>query len=367
MQQRRIRKDSKAASVALRRDIDILKDKVNRNSNSDKTLQNRYTQQSQLMKQANDAMEAIKEELEDYATVPEDELKEWKERKAAWEAVRNGQSQVIEDLQRTKEQNTAEHTAASETALSTRQKKERSEFRATKLATQHKRLISSTQNPEDKSPSAAHSRLASETTDHASAKAAERALVATRFKNDVDSMARELFEIRVRIDATNRQIKAFETAAEQAALLAQAQAQAQARAQARFESRPITPEGDLPGTNPAAAARNLSAKSGRYAAFAPPEALYQTSSPANGYGAHSHSHAHGGLYEPAPNGFGNGLGNGIGGAGAGAGKGAAGARARSTSVLSGNSVYEDFEDDLDFLPVPAKRRSGMGSVREAGE
>ena len=303
-----MRKDYRSTSLALRKEIDSLSEKSSKTSNSDKGLQARQLQYSQHIRQAEDAITSFTEELDSYAAVPEEDTRQWNEQKASWDIVRKEQSRAREDLFRTKEQNSRSQTAIQAEALSARQKKERLQHRATKLSNQHKRLNVSTLSEKGRSNS-----------DHT--KASERYQAESIYQEQVNALNREFQDVTFRYRTMWQQCQTLEAAAEQAAILSQAQARLQ------YESRPITPEGDLPGTNPANAIN-------RFASFGTPELQHVTM--ANG---------HGGVANGTP----------------------WDGRARSTSVLSGNSVYEDFDDDEDFLPVVAKRISGMGSVKEGKE
>lgn len=309
-QQRRIRKDGKAASAALRKDLDLLNDRMNKVGNNDRGLLNRQLQQSQHMRQADDAINLISDELESYAKLPLDEPQDWQQQKSIWENGRSVQAKIREDLLHFKQINHRDHAALQTEALTTTQKRERLQHRAAKLSDQLNRLQSSAM-----AGTSGKERHFSEY----NAKNSQRHQMEAHLQEQLSNLVRGFHELQYRGRNTWQQIQALEQAYEQQAIMASQSPLS--------DSRPITPEGDLPGIHPA----STNSTGFRFPSFSTPESL---ASLPNGHGVHS--------------GFRN-----------------EGSRARSTSLLSGNSVYTDFDDDI-APPMPPLMNRGVGSLSGMG-
>ena len=272
-------------------------------------------QQSQHMKQADDAIDMINEELESFSTIPEDDSKTRKELKASWETLRNELARAQEGLIRTRDQNKRDYTSAQSDVLSAKQRLERLQRRAAGLSNQYKRLTTFAVAEKGRSNSEHFIRIA------------ERLQIENRYIQQNSLLERNFKELTYWTNNAHARCAQLEEAARQVALAKQNQSRLQ------HESRPMTPEGILPGTNPMAPTNAVAFN--RNAFYGTPESQYI--SMANGHETgNANTHPWDG-------------------------------RARSTSMLSGDSVYEDFDDDDDFIPPMPKRRSGMGSVRESGE
>ena len=317
--------------MGLQRELNILTDKLARLANNDKGLTARQLQFTQNIRQAEDSTLNLSEEIEALSEIPEEAMTEWQEQKASWEQIRNEQSRVQEDLQRTKEENRRNHTAVQAEALSARQKKERLQARTTKLTDQHQRLTSSTVTPENR-----------RTYSDQSLRGVERDRAESRYQDQINVLQRSYQDATMRFQAITAQRNNLEQAAENAARMQQAQAAQQARLQ--YESRPVTPEGDLPGTNPNIN-NNHTQVYGRFGAFGTPES--HSIVPAGSFGSAGTAN---GMERNASN------------------------RRRSQSAISGGggSVYletydDDDEDDDDPIPAQHKRKSGIGSVLEGSD
>ena len=310
-QKQRIRKDGKATSAALKKDLDVLNERLNRIANNDKVLQNRQLQQTQHMRQADDTIKLIMEELASYPIPALDEPQDWQEEKSIWEAERSAQAKVREDLLRYKETNHRDHTALQTEALTTTQKRERLQHRTAKLSDQLNRLQSS---------ATADSSGKEHRYSNHNAKNTQRHQIEAHLQEQISSLVRGYHELQYRGGTTWQQIRALEHSHEHQAIMTVQSPLS--------DSRPVTPEGDLPGTHPASA----NSTGIRFPAFGTPESLASLS---NGYSAH-----------PGLRGDGS--------------------RARSTSLLSGNSVYTDFDDDPAPPPLPPMMNRGVGSLSGIG-
>ncbi|MCJ1438350.1 hypothetical protein MMC27_007738 [Xylographa pallens] len=298
-QQRRIRKDSKAGSINLKKDLDVLNDRMGRVGTNDRGLQNRQLQQNQHMRQADDAITVISDELENYANMPEEEPQEWQEHKISWESQRDQQSTVQEDLSRFKDYNHRDASSIQSEALTMSQKRERLQHRTAKLSDQHTRM----QNVTAYGTTEKERQLSEQT-----GKFSGRHHLEANYQDQLNNLMRSFQDIQYHARTSWQQIQALEISLEQQQALTS-------------HSRPITPEGDLPGTLP----QSATSTGFRFPAFGTPDSFPSTT---NGHSA---------------------------------------ARGRSTSMLSGNSVYTDFDEDPAPPPMPLLSRGIPKGKGPAGE
>ncbi|MCJ1391206.1 hypothetical protein MMC18_004068 [Xylographa bjoerkii] len=297
--QRRLRKDGKATSITLKKDLDVLNDRMGRVGTNDRGLQNRQLQQNQHMRQADDAIALISDELENYANLPEEEPHEWQEEKTSWDFQRDQQSTVEEDFSRHKDSNHRDASSVQSEALTITQKRERLQHRTTKLSDQHTRM---------------HSVTAYGTTEkehqmsEQTAKFSGRHYLEASYQDQLNNLMRSFHDVQYRARTSWQQAQALETSLEQQQAL-------------NSHSRPITPEGDLPGTLP----QSATSTGFRFPTFGTPDSF---PSMTNGH---------------------------------------SGARGRSTSMLSGNSVYTDFDEDPAPPPMPLLSRGVPKGRGPAGE
>ncbi|MCJ1382524.1 hypothetical protein MMC17_005637 [Xylographa soralifera] len=299
-QQRRIRKDGKANSINLKKDLDVLNDRMGRVGTNDRGLQNRQLQQIQHMRQADDAITLISDELENYVNLPEEQPHEWQEHKTSWDSRRDQQSTVQEDLSRFKDCNHRDSSSIQSEALTITQKRERLQHRTAKLSDQHTRMHHVTAHGTTEKE-----RQLSEQTARFSGRHHHEA----NYQDQLNNLMRSFQDIQYHARISWQQVQALETSLEQ---------QQQAL---NSHSRPITPEGDLPGTLP----QSATSTGFRFPAFGTPDSFPSTT---NGHSA---------------------------------------ARGRSTSMLSGNSVYTDFDEDPAPPPMPMMSRGLPKGKGPAGE
>ncbi|CAF9919726.1 MAG: hypothetical protein ALECFALPRED_001274 [Alectoria fallacina] len=301
--QKRSKKDNKAASASLKKDIEVFSAKISKLGGEDKAHLNRHLQWNQHTRQADEAVTFLSGEIESMGCLPEDEIRLSKERKAGWDEARTHQTATRDDLFRCKGSAHQEKSSMHAEATSTQQKKERLLARKSKLNDQHDRLESATSQGLDE-----WQRKNSEQ----AAKDVERISIENRSLDQLAHYQKCLQDSRY----VTQQIW------QQAQIVESAFHEQQQVMNAPDEERAITPEGDLPGT----VSHHTATPSFRFPAFASPD-------PPNGIRSHSGSFRH------SDN------------------------RPRSTSMLSGNSVYADFEDQDPAPPMPAR---AVEAIRERG-
>lgn len=300
--QKRSKKDNKAASASLKKDIEVFSAKISKLGGEDKAHLNRHLQWNQHTRQAEESVTSLSGEIESMGCLPEDDIKLSKKRKAGWDEARTHQTATRDDLFRCKESAHQEKSSIHAEATSTQQKKERLLARKSKLNDQHDRLVSATSQGLDE-----RQRKNSEQ----AAKDVERNQIEERSFDQLAHCQRSIQDSRHVTQQAWHQAQIVESAFHEQQVMSSPD-----------EGRPITPEGDLPGT----VHHYTPAPAFRFPAFGSPD-------PANGIRSHSGSFRH------SDN------------------------RPRSTSMLSGTSVYADFEDQDPAPPMPAR---AVEVIRERG-
>ena len=301
IRQKRSKKDNKVTSSALKKDIDVFNSKISKIGGEDKAHQNRHLQWNQHTRQADDAVNHITGEIESLGCLPEDELSLFKERKGEWDETKDQQAVAGEDLLQDKDLAYRERSNAQNEVATSQQKRERLIGRKNKLNDQHEKLESvTTQGLDEKE------------------------------RKDSEQSARDLKRLHFEQQAHEQASNSQRAVQEHLYLKQQLWQQAQIVESAYHEQqmmddsnveRPITPEGDLPGTVP-----HQTTPAFRFPAFGSPDQP-------NNLRSHSSSLRH------------------------------SDHRPRSTSMRSGNSVYADFEDEDPAPPMPAR---AVEVIRERG-
>lgn len=237
----------------------------------------------------------LSSEIDSLGVVPENDSKEWKKKKAMWEECRDRQLSAREEVSRCKEFAQREKSAVEAEATMTQQKRERLQIREAKLNDQRDRLQSATVQGLDEKERREAEQVA---------KATDRQHMDERSREEIAALCRSIQETQYHSQQSWQQAQLIENAFQPHPLMG-----------AASQARAITPEGDLPGTNPHVSAPTASGF--RFPAF--PTSDHSTS-------------LHGTLpslrYETRP---------------------------RSVSMLSGNSVYTDFSDQDPAPPMPSNR------------
>lgn len=303
--QKRLKKEIKASSANLRKDLDVLNSKINKLGSEDKAHANRHMQWNQLTRQADEAVVAISSEIESLGCIPEEDVQRAKETKAVWDEVRSSQSSAREEMLHSKDEAHKEKLSVQNEATSTQQKRERLMARKTKLNDQHERLDSATAQGIDER----HRKNSEQAT-----KELERFQIEQNFAEQMQGLVRATQESRYFTQKLWNQQQAVEAAFHHHQMLEN---------MAPEIERPLTPEGDLPGTNPL----NANSAAFRVPAFGSPD------NAGAALRSHSGSLRHGGT------------------------------RPRSTSGLSGSSVYADFDDQDPAPPMPPR---AVEVVKERG-
>lgn len=298
---KRSKKDSKAAVMTIKKEIDILHAKISKIGSDDKAHFNRHLQWNQHTRQADEATNLLSAEIEALGCVPENDSQQWKEKKAQWDESKDQQVTVREDLFRCKESANREKSAVDAEAAVTQLKRERFYIRDAKLNDQLDRLESATiQGLDEKGRREAEQ----------VARATDRLQMEERSREQVASLLRSIQDTHNLSQQVWQQSHLVESAFKQ-----------QHRRGSPDHAGRVTPEGDLPVLNPHPPTSNMPGF--RYPLFATPD--HHTS---------LHSTLPSLRHETRP---------------------------RSVSILSGNSAYTDFSDQDPAPPMPSSR--AMENIR----
>ena len=321
---RRAKKENKAAQTAGRKELDALQDRLNRVSAAEKSLQTRKVQHNQQMRQAEDAAVSLSDEVETIEKSPEDETSEWKQAKSAWEEQKASHAEHKDKLAQLKTRSIREISALEADALSAQQKRERLQQRSAKLHDQHDRLeASNAQGLDEKERQAQEQR----------AKQAERDQIEISYQGQLHELTRRVSELQYQARQANAQSQMLKSAYDQRQLMT-------AQYPPHIASRPSTPEGDLPGTNPPSAS-GTSGSNFRFPNFGSPESHLTVNGSMPSYSnvyPYQQSHSQQFIPDQHQN-FHPDVSNN---------------RVRSLSMLSGNSVYTDFSDQDPAPPMPTR-------------
>ncbi|KAL8972077.1 MAG: hypothetical protein Q9183_000732 [Haloplaca sp. 2 TL-2023] len=160
--QKRNKKEHKATSSSLKKDIEKLNATIAKQHEAEKSHLSRQLQLSQHCKQADEALASIAEEIDALGNIPDDEMEHWKTKKAAWDEHRKKLDTAKEEYLHGKSAAAQETQAAEAEASSTQQKRERLQARKIKLSEQHNRLeTANSQDLDDKGRK--HAELATRT------------------------------------------------------------------------------------------------------------------------------------------------------------------------------------------------------------
>lgn len=305
--QKKNKKDNKNALGALRKEIETLNAKITKAAAEDKAQNNRQLQTRQMVKQAEEAALLLSGEIAALGEIPEEESKRSQEADLAWKDAKHAHAAAQSEIEQIRASTDRERQAVEHEALSAARARERLTARNAKLKDHQEKLDSATAQDLDEK----------ERKDSLqAAKDFERSQIEKQNAEQVSYFYRACQESRYFVQQACQQIRVLESAYNEQLLSTK---------MAPPVERPLTPEGDLPGTNPQKLA--AAASSFRSSAFGSPD------NPNVALRSHSGSLRR------------------------------SDTRPRSTSGLSGHSVYADFEDQDPAPPMPTR---AFEKIRERG-
>lgn len=227
----RARRSHKAALSKLEKEVESLNSRLKSSSDDTKQRQ-KLLQAERTMKQNEDATQTISAALDDLSTIPEEEADNYSSNKEAYEKQCALLASANESLSSAKSSADSELAAFNEELKAIHRQRERLLARQTRLNEQHERITQANlQGLNEKE------RKAGETL----AKERDHARIEAEYANQVSILQRELGSLTLRIQQVKQESQAMES-----------QLIYQQQQSNMIGNGPLTPEGNLPGTNPIA-------------------------------------------------------------------------------------------------------------------
>lgn len=139
---KRTRKDHKTGASAIRREIDQLQAKVTSSGSQDERSRQRILQLKQNIKQAEEATESLKQEIEALGEVPREDTDNATARRKSFEAASAAKDEAVAELEEARNTVNKELAGLQAEITSVGQKHERLMTRRTKLNEQFNRMMS---------------------------------------------------------------------------------------------------------------------------------------------------------------------------------------------------------------------------------
>ena len=226
----RTRRSHKAALSKLEKEVDFFSSRLKSSSDDTKQRQ-KLLQAERTMKQNEDAAQSISAALDDLSTIPKEESDDYSFKKKAYDKQCNLLAAANESLASAKSSADSELATFNEELKAISRQRERLLARQTRLNEQHDRITQANlQGLNEKE------RKAAETL----AKERDHTRVEAEYANQFTIFQRELSSFSVRIQQAKQESQVLESQ-----MMHQQQ-------NSLIGGGPLTPEGNIPGTNPAA-------------------------------------------------------------------------------------------------------------------
>lgn len=225
---KKVKNDHKIVVSRVKKEVDNYNHRLS--SGNDETRQKqRSLQLERNIRQTEEATAVLEVQLDNMETIPDEEMEQWSSQKAAFE-------HELELLNTAKEEVMAARTATAGDIASldadlhsTIQKRERLQSRRTRLNEQYERIISANAQGLNERERRAAEQFAREQ---------EQAKIEANFNEQLANITRSVQEYQMRTNQLWQQASAIEQAIQQQ------------QQEMLMETGPLTPEGNLPGTNP---------------------------------------------------------------------------------------------------------------------
>jgi ubiquitination network signaling protein AcrB len=224
----RTRRAHKAALSRIEKEVDSFSGRL-KSSNDDTKQRQKLLQAERTMKQNEDATQSLSAALDDLSTIPE-EADDYSSKKEAYEKRSALLAAANESLSSAKSSADSQLATFNEELKAINRQRERLLARQTRLNEQHDRITQANLQGLNEKERKAGETLAKER-DHARTEA--------DYSNQFSILQRELASISIRIQQAKQESQALE-----------GQVMHQQQEDNMISAGPLTPEGNLPGTNP---------------------------------------------------------------------------------------------------------------------
>ncbi|KKZ63429.1 hypothetical protein EMCG_02240 [[Emmonsia] crescens] len=226
---KRSKNDHKLLISKLKKEVDNFNTRLSGGSDENRQRQ-RLLQLERTIKQTEEATAAIDVQLQNLEAAPEEELEEWNSRKCAFDQEMDRVRSLKEEVDTARIVASRSISSAKSELTSVIQKRERLQGRQQRLTEQHERITSANNQGLNERERRVAEQLAKER---------ERAGIEENFHDQLTSITRSIQDYQIRTTHLWQQVAAVEQAYQQ-----------QQQQQMLMNSGPLTPEGNLPGTNP---------------------------------------------------------------------------------------------------------------------
>ena len=245
---KKTKNDHKVAISKVKKELDNFNHRLRSGTDENRQKQ-RSLQLERTIRQTADVTTELDRQLSHLEVIPDDELDKWSSQKAYFESELQRLNSVKEDLVSAKSAVARELASLESEFQSTAQRRERLQSRRTRLNEQYERIVSANAQGLNERERRAAEQFAREQ-DHAR--------LEVSFNEQFASFSQYIHEYQLRTNQLWQQASAIEQTIHQR--------RHQQQQQILMDSGPLTPEGDLPGTNPPhpeGASASTTAPSGR--------------------------------------------------------------------------------------------------------
>jgi hypothetical protein len=272
---KKAKNDHKLLISKIRRELDNYNHRLQSGTDENRQKQ-RSLQLERNIKQTEEATAVLEVQLENMEKVPEEEMEEWTAQKAEFDRELELFNQTKEEVSEARLASAQQVSALEQELSVTVQKRERLQSRRLRVNEQYERIISANAQGLNERERRAAEQFAREQ-DHAKMEA--------NFHEQFASISQSVQDFQLRTSQLWQQASAIEQSIQQQ------------QQQMLLDSGPLTPEGNLPGTNPIIETTTTSAPTGRALlglSFPPLKSspLQTSSSPVHASSSHPTSPVH---------------------------------------------------------------------------
>ncbi|KAF9892019.1 hypothetical protein FE257_002983 [Aspergillus nanangensis] len=233
---KKAKNDHKLVASKIRKELDNYNHRLHSGTDENRQKQ-RSLQLERNIKQTEEATAVLEGQLDNLENIPEEELEEWTSQKAEFDCELELLNSVKDELVATRSAVAREVSSLESELTSTIQRRERLQGRRTRVNEQYERIISANAQGLNERERRAAEQFAREQ---------DQAKLETNFHEQFASISQSVQEYQLRTNQLWQQSATIEQAIQQQ------------QQQMLLDSGPLTPEGNLPGTNPLSEAPSMS-------------------------------------------------------------------------------------------------------------
>lgn len=225
---KKTKNDHKLAASKIRKELDNYNHRLHSGTDENRQKQ-RSLQLERTIRQTEEATAALEIQLDNMENIPEEELEEWSAQKANFERELEVLNSAKDDLAAARSTATRSVASLQSELNSTIQRRERLQSRRTRVHDQFERIVSANAQGLNERERRAAEQFAREQ---------DQAKLEVNFNEQFSSIGQSIQEYQLRTNQLWQQASTLEQAIQQQ------------QQQMLMDSEPLTPEGNLPGTNP---------------------------------------------------------------------------------------------------------------------